>query len=210
MNTTSIVPVFAEQPPKKPIAPKLLVIVTSLHSEVPVAVANQAAICASMLGSPQSKDKGAGHSIVGAFGPVTGITRSNTTAGLSQLSADGIVHVTVKSPPHSSKLPLITPGAIPLISHVPVSPLLYARGAAANDPASTQDKLAGRLGSSNDGTGAGATSIVTDSTTAGLPQLSADGTVHVTVIVPPHSSKLLSTVGVITPAISHTPVSPLL
>ena len=44
VNITSTDPVLAEQPPKKPIAPKLLVIVTSLHSEVAVAEANQAAI----------------------------------------------------------------------------------------------------------------------------------------------------------------------
>ena len=81
------------------------------------------------------------------------------------MSAESTVHVTVTSPPHSSKFPVTIATAVPLIAHDAVSPLLYARGAAANDPASTQDKLAGRLGSSNDGSGAGATSIVTSSCT---------------------------------------------
>ena len=210
MNTTSTVPVLAEQPPKKSITPKLLVIVTSLHSEVAVADANQAAICASKLASPQSIVNGAGHSIVGAFGPVTGITLSNTTAGLSQLLAEATVHVTVTSPPHSSKLLEITPGVVPLISQAAVSPLLYVAIGAVNAAASTQDKLAGKLGSSIEGSGAGATSIVTDSTTAGLSQLSLDGTVHVIVIVPPHSSKSASTVLGTVPLIAHDPVSPLL
>ena len=102
-----------------------------------------------------------------------------------------------------------TPSTVPLISQAPVSPLLNVAAGATNVSASSHDTSA-IAGTSIVGTGAGATSIVTDSTIAGLPQLSADGTVHVTVIVPPHSSKLLSTVGVITPAISHIPVSPLL
>ena len=125
------------------------------------------------------------------------------------MSAGDTVHVTVIVPPHSSKLASTTPGTVPLISHAPVAPLLNEAAGAVKFAASPHDTSA-IAGTSIVGTGAGATSIVTDSTIAGLPQLSADGTVHVTVIVPPHSSKLLSTVGVITPAISHTPVSPLL
>ena len=124
------------------------------------------------------------------------------------MSAESTVHVTVTSPPHSSKLPATTPSAVPLITHDAVSPLLYASGAASNDPASTQDKLAGRLGSSNDGSGAGATSILTTSSIELLSQ--PVGAVYVIVIVPPHSSKSGSTDPAAIPDISHTPVSPLL
>ena len=65
-------------------------------------------------------------------------------------------------------------------------------------------------GTSITGSGDGVTSIVTDSTTAGLSQLSVDGTVHVTVIVPPQEVKSNSTSPCTTPLISHSPVSPLL
>ena len=112
-------------------------------------------------------------------------------------------------PPHSSKFESTTPGTVPLISHAPVSPLLNAASGAVNTAASPHDTSA-IAGTSITGSGAGATSIVTDSTTAGLSQLSVDGTVHVTVIVPPHSSKSASTTAGTVPLISHVPVAPLL
>ena len=103
-------------------------------------------------------------------------------------------------PPHSSKSASTVAGTVPLIIHAPVSPLLYVASGATKFAASPH-VISAIAGTSITGSGAGATSIVTDSTIAGLSQLSADGTVHVTVIVPPHSSKLFSTVGVITPDI---------
>ena len=111
-------------------------------------------------------------------------------------------------PPHSSKSASTTPGTTPLISHAPPAPLLYVASGAVKFAASSHVTSA-IAGTSITGSGAGATSIVTDSTTAGLSQLSSDGTVHVTVIVPPHSSKSASTTAGITPLISHVPVKPL-
>ena len=58
------------------------------------------------------------------------------------------------------------------------------------------------------GSGAGATFIVTTSSTELLSQ--PVGAVYVIVIVPPHSSKFGSTVPSTVPLISHAPVSPLL
>ena len=55
----------------------------------------------------------------------------------------------------------------------------------------------------------GVTSIVTDSTTTGLSQLSSGSTVHVTVIVPPHCVKFDSTTPGTVPLISQGPVAPL-
>ena len=60
------------------------------------------------------------------------------------------------------------------------------------------------------GSGDGATSIVTDSATAGLSQFPSVSTVQVTVIVPPHCEKLVSTTPTTVPLISHAPVTPLL
>ena len=100
----------------------------------------------------------------------------------------------------------IMPGTVPLISQDPVAPLLNDASGATNPKASPHVRgvIAGIVIS---GSGAGATSIVTTSSTELLSH--PVGAVYVIVIVPPHSSKFDSTVGDTTPDISHTPLSPL-
>ena len=95
-------------------------------------------------------------------------------------------------PPHSSKFGSMVGVTTPEIPQVPVSPLLNEASGATKFIASPQETSA-IAGTSITGSGAGATSIVTDSTTAGLSQLSAGSTVQVIVIVPPHCVKFAST-----------------
>ena len=67
-------------------------------------------------------------------------------------------------PPHCVKLASITPGTVPLIPHVPVSPLLNVASGATKACASAHVNSA-ISGIVISGTGAGATSIVTTSST---------------------------------------------
>ena len=149
----------------------------------------------------------AGTSITGSGDGVTSIVTDSTTAALSQLSPESTVQVTVMVPPHCVKSASITPGTVPLISHVPVAPLLYVASGATKLAASAHVNSA-IVGTVISGSGAGETSIVTTSSTELLSH--PVGAIYVIVIVPPHSSKFSCTVGVITPDISHTPLSPLL
>ena len=86
-------------------------------------------------------------------------------------------------PPHCVKLASTTPSTVPLISQAPVSPLLNVAAGATNVNASSHDTSA-IAGTSIVGSGAGATSIVTTSSTELLSQSVGAG--YVIVIDPPH------------------------
>ena len=72
-----------------------------------------------------------------------------------------------------------TPSTVPLISHAPTSPLLNVAVGATNVSASSQDTSA-IAGTSIVGSGAGATSIVTTSSTELLSQPVAVSYTHLT------------------------------
>ena len=111
----------------------------------------------------------AGTSITGSGDGATPIVTDSTTAGLSQLSAGSTVHVTVMVPPHWVKFASIIPGTVPLIPHVPVSPLLNVASGATN-PSASAHVISAISGTVITGSGAGATSIVTTSSTELLSQ----------------------------------------
>src|SRR5690606_39751305 len=65
------------------------------------------------------------------------------------------VQVIVCEPPHGSKLPLMTPGTVPAISQVPVTPFVYAKSLAVNVAASSQLNVMSVGGLTNAACGAG-------------------------------------------------------
>ena len=109
-------------------------------------------------------------------------------------------------PPHSSKFSSIVGDTTPDISQTPVSPLVNIASGATNASASLQLRSLS-AGTSITGSVDGVTSIVIVSTIIGLSQIFADGTVQVTVSVPPHCVKLDSTTPGTVPLFSQGPVS---
>ena len=148
-----------------------------------------------------------GKSIIGSGDGDTSIVVDSVTADLSQLPSGCTVQVIVIEPPHCEKLVSMVPGIVPLIAQAPDSPLVNVASGATKFAASSHVNGPAIDGMVITGSGAGVTLITTVSSTELLSH--PVGALYVNVIVPPHSSKSASTVGVATPDISHTPPSPL-
>ena len=149
--------------------------IVPLISHAPVSpLLNVAAGATNVNASSHDTSAIAGTSITGSGAGATSIVTTSSIELLSQ--PVGAVYVIVIVPPHSSKFGSTVPLTTPLISHAPVSPLLNVASGATKFAASSHVTSA-IAGTSITGSGAGATSMITSSTIAGLSQLSAGSTV---------------------------------
>ena len=181
-------------------------VVTPDISHTPAsALLNVASGATKLAASAQVTSAISGTSITGSGAGTTSIVSDSTTAGLSQFPSGCTVQVSVIVPPQAVKLDSRVPGIVPLTSQGSVSPLLNVAFGTIKFAASSHVNGPVIVGTVITGSGAGATSMTTISSTELLSQ--PVGAVYVIVIVPPHSSKLLSTVGAIVPEISHAPDS---
>jgi hypothetical protein len=113
-------------------------------------------------------------------------------------------HDSVYEPPHSLCEPEIIPVALPLISHEPVSPLVYAREVPAGG--ADEQLIVIFEVEANTAWAAGETAMVRDAVDV-LPHSSVND--HDSVYDPPHAVCEPLMLPVTEPLISHEPVSPL-
>ncbi|MEJ7679910.1 MAG: hypothetical protein WKG06_19040 [Segetibacter sp.] len=154
---------------------------------------------------PQSTVMAAGAVIVGNAAGRTVIVLDTEAIVLPHASF--AVNVSVTSPPHASGVLENVEGLdVPLISQLPVNPLLKGIVLGAGSPPQSTVMSSGAVIVGN---AAGRTVMVLDTEATVLPH--ASFAVNVSVTSPPHASGVLENVeGLDVPLISHPPVKPLL